>query len=254
MRNWALLLGPIMRLRMLGAFQVEGEPAGKAGELFSQPKVVGLLSYLLLARPRGVHSRNRLIGLFWPEADEEHARGALRNLLSRLKQTLGEDTIETRGSEFIGIVPGSIWCDALAFDEALAEDRLREALDLYQGDLLLGTKVDQAEEFERWLESERAYYESRAVNAAWTLVQRYVADSELTNAGQLARVVARMSPTNERMLRRVMSTLVRLGDRAGAIDVFTKSTDRMWRELEIGPSRETMQLVDAIRSGAPLPG
>ena len=238
---------------MLGAFQVERGTSAAADELLTQPKVAGLLSYLLLARPRGVHSRSRLVGLFWPESGDSHARGALRNLLSRLRQSLDQDIIDARGNEFIGIVPGSIWCDALAFEEAFNEDRLREALDLYQGELLLGIRVDQAEEFEKWLDAERAYYANRAVNAAWQLVQRYVADSELTNAGQLARLVARLSPTDERMLRRVMSMLARLGDRAGAIDVFTKSADKLWKELEIRPSRETMQLVDAIRSGATLP-
>ena len=106
---------------------------------------------------------------------------------------------------------------------------------------------------QKWLEAERAYYATRAVNAAWELVQRYVADSELTNAGQLARLVARLSPTDERMLRRVMSMLARLGDRAGAIDVFTRSAEKLWKELEIRPSRETIQLVEAIKSGATLP-
>jgi len=238
---------------MLGSFQVEQSAAGDADELLAQPKVVALLSYLLLARPRGVHQRDRLVGLFWPEVDQEHARASLRRLLHRLRQTVQQDIVDVRGSEFIGVVPGSVWCDALAFDQAVTEDRLRAALELYQGDLLPGFYLAQADEFEKWLEAERAYYRNRAVNAAWDLVQRYVADAELTNAGQLARLVARLSPTDERMLRRVMSMLARLGDRAGAIEVFTRFADGLWKELEIHPSRETLALADAIRSGATLP-
>lgn len=242
-----------MRLRMFGNFQIEGEAPAEAKKLLSEQKVCAFLSYMLLARPRGLHQRDRLVGLFWPESDQERARTALRGLLYRLRMAIPEAIIDARGNEFVGVAPGSIWCDALAFDAAVSEDRLREALELYLGDLLPSSFQSQSGEFERWLAAERDYYKERAVNAAWELVQRYVADSELTNASQLARLVARLSPTDERRVRRVMSMLANLGDRAGAIDVFTRFASGLWRELEIRPSRETMQLAEAIRSGAPLP-
>jgi DNA-binding SARP family transcriptional activator len=240
-----------MRLLMLGSFQVEGGAAVDPGELLAQPKALALLTYVLLARPRGFHQRDRLVGLFWPEFDQEHARGALRKLLHRLRQTIGDDMIEGRGNELVGVAPSSVWCDAIAFEQAIAEDRLREALDLYQGDLLPGFFLPGAADFERWLEAERAYYKDRAVNAAWELVERYVADSQLTNAGQLARIVARLSPTDERMLRRVMSMLARLGDRAGAVDVYVRFAEQLWKELDIRPSRETTQLAESIKIGNP---
>lgn len=77
---------------------------------------------------------------------------------------------------------------------------------------------------------------------------RYARDSELTNATQLARVVARLTPTDERMVRRVMTMLDRLDDRAGAIDVYAKFTKRLKKELDIEPSAETVRLADRIRS------
>jgi DNA-binding SARP family transcriptional activator len=143
-----------------------------------------------------------------------------------------------------------LWCDAVAFDDAIDHQRLREALDLYRGELLPGFYVPGGDEFARWLDEERAHYNERVVNAAWKLVEVYAKDEELTNASQLARVVARLASTDERMLRRVLTMLVRLGDRAGAIEIYRKFADRLWKEYETKPSLETVRLVEAIQTNA----
>ncbi|HXT15669.1 MAG TPA: BTAD domain-containing putative transcriptional regulator [Gemmatimonadaceae bacterium] len=241
----------MIRLHVLGALRIEGDGATDPAELLAQPKAVALLAYLALARPHGFHQRDRIVGLFWPEFDQEHARAALRKLLHRLRQTIGDDLIDARGTESISVRQTSFWCDALAFERAIEADRLREALDYFRGDLMPGFFIPGAGEFDHWLDEERAYYRERAVNVAWELVERYAADSQLTNASQLARVVARLAPTDERMLRRVMTMVWRLGDRAGAMDVYTRFAERLWRDLETRPSPETTRLVEQIQSGRP---
>ena len=238
----------MVKLNLFGALRAETDRQQHGEDLLSQPKALALLLYLAVARPRGLHQRDRLVGLFWPELDQEHARAALRKLLHRLRQDVGEGVIVTHGNELLGIARETVWCDVVAFDEAIAEDRLREALDLYTGDLLPGFFVPESGEFDRWLEDERTYCRERAVHAAWELVQRYVASNQLTNAGQLARIVARLSPTNERMLRRVMTMLAKLGDRAGAIHLYTRFCEQLWTELELRPSDETAGLAEQIRS------
>ena len=222
-----------------------------AGDLVAQPKAIALLVYLALAKPRGLHRRDRIVGLFWPELDQEHARGSLRKTLHRVRQSLGEDAIAGHGAELLGLAPNAVWCDAMQFDVALDEGGLREALDLYTGGFVAAS-VPAARGFEDWLEHERASYNERAVQCAWKLVERFVADQQLTNASQLARLVARLAPNDERMLRRVLTMLARLGDRAGAIAAYTRFTERLWRDLETRPSADTQRLVDAIQRGDTL--
>lgn len=238
----------MLRLRVFGTLQVDSDRPDGVDDLLAQPKAIALLAYLALARPQGFHQRDLLVGLFWPELDQEHARSSLRKLLSRLRQNVGEEVIETRGTESIGLARAECWCDAVEFDRAVQEDRLRDALDLFHGDLLPGFFIPGASEFERWLDDERARYRERAVGAAWALVERYLGDSKLTNASQLARVVARLAPSDERMLRRVLTMLVKLGDHAGAMQIYTRFADRLWKELETRPSPETLQLVATIRT------
>lgn len=238
----------MIALRVLGTLAIESDHGTEAETLTAQPKAMALLAYLVVARPRGFHQRDRLVGLLWPELDQERARTSLRKTLHRLRQALGEDVILSRGAESLAVSFDMLRCDAIAFDEAVAAGALRDVLDLYGGDLLPGFFVPGGGDFEDWLEQERARYREQAVNAAWKLVERLAADKELTNASQLARLVARLAPTDERMLRRVLTMLTRLGDRAGAIAVYRKFADRLWKEYETKPSLETQALVEAIQA------
>ena len=242
----------MIELRVFGALGLKGEPQAPLDELVVQPKTVALLVYLATARPRGWHQRDRLVGLFWPELDQDRARGSLRKTLHRLRQAVGEEVVASGGTESLSIGPGTLWSDAVAFDEAIEHGRLRDALDLYTGEVLPGFFVPETDAFERWLDEERAHYRERAVHAAWRLVERYAGNQEYTNASQLARVVARLASTDERMLRRVLTMLARLGDRAGAIAIFTTFAERLWKDYETRPSPETLKLVDAIQTNAPL--
>jgi DNA-binding SARP family transcriptional activator len=54
--------------------------------------------------------------------------------------------------------------------------------------------------------------------------------------------------TDERVLRRTMTMLDRLGDRAGALRVYTDFTRRLAKELETEPSPDTVKLAASLRS------
>lgn len=239
----------VIRLRALGALSIDADSAPAAAELIAQPKTIALLSVLALARPRGFQQRDRIVGMFWPELDQQRARSALRKTLHRLRQSVGADVIIARGNEALAIADGTIDCDALNFDAALGDGRFGEAIECYTGELLPGFFVAGSSGFEDWLEHERAYYSQRAVDAAWKLVERFSSENLLTNATQLARRIARLTTTDERMLRRVVTMLTKLGDHAGAIDICTKFVDRLWRDYQTKPSPETLELIEDIRRG-----
>ena len=96
---------------------------------------------------------------------------------------------------------------------------------------------------------EREFYRERVVTSAWKLVELFAAQRELTNATQLARLVARLAPSDERMLRRVVTMLAKLEDRAGAMAVYTRFAARLWKEFETKPSGETLRLMEAVQRG-----
>ena len=162
----------MIEFRLLGTLSLTTADGREVGSLLSQPRRLALLAYLAAATPRGPHRRDTLLGLFWPELDQEHARAALRQSLHVLRSALGADTMVSRGDEEIGLDFERIWCDVAVFARAMDGGQLGQALDLYRGNLLEGFFISDAPEFERWLESERAKLAGVAARTARTLAER----------------------------------------------------------------------------------
>ncbi|HEX9628228.1 MAG TPA: BTAD domain-containing putative transcriptional regulator, partial [Acidiferrobacterales bacterium] len=212
---------------------------------------------MYLALPSGTAFRRRdsVVGLFWPELDDEHARGSLRQALTFLRRTLGDGVIVTRGEEEIGLDRAAAWCDAAAFIEAADAGHHAEALQLYRGDFLDGLFVsDAAPEFERWVEDERAELRRRAASAAWALAQASRVAGERAQAMTLARRAAGFAPEDEGQLARLIVFLDELGDRAGAMGAYDEFARRLRREYDAVPAPETQALMRSIRTRAAVVG
>jgi len=236
-----------IELRLLGGLSLRATGGERAGVL-AQPKRLALLAYLAAAAPRGFHRRDSLLALFWPEADQYHARTSLRKALHLLRQELGPELIQSRGDEQVGLAPNWYWCDAAAFEEAVETGKCEEAIDLYQGDLLTGFHLSHAPEFDRWMEETRARLRDCAARAAWSLAEGPRAEAHPAEAVRWARRAAALSPYDEVGLRRLVTLLDRAGDRAGAVLAYEEFAYRLATDLELEPSPETVALVKAIRS------
>lgn len=241
----------MIELRLLGATDLRGVPPDEGEALLAQSKSVALLAYLAVAAPGALQRRDRLVGMLWPELDQEHARAALRKTIHALRRALGAETLATRGDEEIGVAPGALWCDAVEFDECVEKGFYSRALELYRrGDLLPGFFVSEAGAFEDWLDRTRSDLRDKAAAAAWGLAARLEDGGNYTIAGKYARQAATLAPSDERMLRRVMLLLDRLGDRAGAVSVCEDFARRLRREFDAEPSAETQALLARVRGAA----
>jgi DNA-binding SARP family transcriptional activator len=231
-------------INVFGAVDLHGAEQGD--DLLSQPKRFAVFLYLLLARPRGFHRRDKIVGLFWPELPEAQARGSLRKALHAARKSLGEDILIARGDDEISVNRAKIWCDAIAFDDAHREGHYAEMLELFTGELLAGFFPD-APGFERWLEEERELMRESAGQAAWSLAERYESGAQITSAAKWARTAARFARGDERRIRKVMQLLDRAGDRAGAIEVYESFAKQLKQDFEVEPSPETQTVAREIR-------
>ncbi len=237
----------MIQLHTLGALNLQRDGV-EVRSVLSQPKRLALLVFLASARPRGFHSRDTLLGLFWPEADDAAARNALRQALHYLRRSLGESSLASRSDRDVGVDPAVVWCDAAAFDQAVEEKRHADALELYRGDFLPGFFVEDAPEIERWLDEERSRRRSHAVEAAWSLAHAEERAGHLRAAVLWARKAVGLTPYDEGAARRLISLLDRSGEPASAIEAFEEFERRLVAEYGITPSAETVQQIDAIRS------
>src|SRR5213596_2343648 len=234
---------PVVEFRILGAVHLLGAAGRALTSVLAQPKRVALLAYLAAATPRRLHRRDSLIALFWPELDQEHARAALRQALHGLRHALGDGVLVSRGDEDIGLDDAQIRCDVVEFERAAEAGRLADALDLYRGDLLEGFFIRGAPAFEQWLEDERVRLKVVALRSATVLAER----GGCAESVQWGRRALRISPLDEPTLRRLMQTLDRLGDRAGALEAYEAFAKRLATELEAEPAPETRMLAGAVR-------
>jgi DNA-binding SARP family transcriptional activator len=88
----------------------------------------------------------------------------------------------------------------------------------------------------------------RAAAASWALAATFEGDQQLTEAGSWARRAVRHSWNDERVLRRAMKLLDRLGDRAGAMKIYDEFSTRLRSDLDVEPSAETIALANTIRA------
>ena len=92
-----------IRLRTLGTLDLRGPEGEELGAVLAQPKRVALLCYLALAIPRGSRRRDKLVALFWPEHDAEHARNSLSQSVHVLRRALGPDALVSRNGETLSL-------------------------------------------------------------------------------------------------------------------------------------------------------
>src|SRR5438128_3116809 len=238
----------VIELRLLGGLDLRRDGGLKLDGLLTQPKRVALLAFLAAATPPRFHRRDTLLGLFWPELDQEHARAALRQALHGLRQGLGTDVLRNRGDEEVGVDERRLWCDVRAFHQALEADDWSRALALYRAGLLDGFFLSDSPEFERWLEDERARVRNCACQAAWTLAQGSKGEGDAAGAAAWARRAASLLPDDEEMVRRLIALLDELGDRVGAMQVYQEFSGRAASEYQVEPAAETKALIALVRS------
>ena len=157
---------PALTLALLGPPLITRADSGAVA--FRSRKHLALLAYLAVEQ-RHSHSRDTLLGLLWPEADEDAARSNLRVALADLRRLLGEGDapflLASRHS--VQFAPASDHAlDVAAFSALLAEcrahahdapascdagmARLAQAAELYRGDFLAGFALPDSAAFEEW--------------------------------------------------------------------------------------------------------
>jgi len=241
----------VIELRLLGTLQLSASDGRDLTALARRSKRTALLLYLATAVPHGLHRRDTLLALFWPELDQANARSALSQALYVLRNALGEQAILTRGDDEVGIAREVVWCDVHAFEAELDAGHFAEALALYRGGLLNGFSLGDAPEFGRWVDQERARLRERAAEAGWGLAEAEAAAGDAVQAEHWARWAATLAPADEVVIRRLMTFLRGLGDRAGALRAYEAFAFTLNRDYDLEPSAETQALAEAIRRERP---
>lgn len=187
---------PPMTVTTLGEFTVNRD--GEAVSL--APGHVSCFLKLLAVRHNGV-TAEVAIDVLWPDESEAVGRRRLKNIVNRLRRTVGQENIE-RSPGRVRLCP-EVSVDLGIFDRLVSDAQAStdddgsefveiaiEALDLYRGELLPGDPYDE------WLQMDRLTAQSRAASLLDRLLD---VDKRLgPSAPWLLEATIRVDPDNDR--------------------------------------------------------
>jgi DNA-binding SARP family transcriptional activator/tetratricopeptide (TPR) repeat protein len=233
-----------LSIRLLGPLEVA---VGGRPIVVDTRKALAIVA--LVAAEGRPFARDELAAMFWPEADDEAARGALRRTLSALRTAVGESGLVIERSQ-VALDPTTSRVDLADVERLAASSRpsdLESAAALARGPFLAGFALRDSPAFDDW-QSARAARVDRTVGGI--LERLAVARLEAGNAGgavEAARRRVALDPLDELGQRRLIEMLARSTDRTGAIRQYREAVALFDRELGVAPLRETTELYDAIR-------
>jgi len=242
----------MIELRTLGAIDLCHPDGSAISAVLAQPRRLALLIYLAKAGAApapAFHRRDALLALFWPDADNESARSALKVATHFLRRALGEGVIVSRGAGELGIAADAITCDASAFEHAAHDGRLAEAASLYRGDFLPAFHISGAPEFEEWTERERARLAAYHRQTLEHLARAAEQVGDTVEALTLWRRVVDTAPLDTAAVLALMRAHDRAGDRAAALLAAREHEQRVRAELDADVDPSVRALEHELRRG-----
>jgi DNA-binding SARP family transcriptional activator len=253
-----------LALRFIGSPRVERDGAPV---WFDNRKALALLA--VLAAEGHAQRRESLATLLWPDADQAHARGALRRVLASIKTAVGEDALEVH-RESLGLRLGArgLWIDLARFARGVAacrghghteelcppgRDAITEALAVYRGDFLAGLTLRDSPEFDAWQSAQAESLRAEALRALERLVRHEAAQGRREEAATHARRWASLDPLSEAAHRHLMQLYAGRGERGRALRQYQECVRVLDAELGTAPSPETTRLWETIRAGSLAP-
>ncbi|MBN1202828.1 MAG: hypothetical protein JXJ20_13335 [Anaerolineae bacterium] len=242
---------PCLKLFFLDVPRIEVN--GECIEL-ARRKALALLAYLAVTVQDG--SREMLATLLWPEDDSQHSRANLRRALACLNGTPVRDWI-TADRDTIGLKRNDrLWVDTHAFNSLLEAEPSVETLDkaaaLYRDNFMAGFTLRDSAEFDNWQSMQTQVFQQKLTMALEKLVTLQIAAQDIEAALASARRWLHIDVLHEPAQRQFMRLCAATGQRIAALRQYEQYVDLLDRELGLDPSKEMIQLYEAIKEDQPI--
>jgi len=237
---------PPLAIRVLGPLEV-----AVAGRPIVVDTRKALAIVALVAAEGRPFARDELAAMFWPEADDEAARGALRRTLSALRTAVKDAGLVIERTR-VALDPARSSVDLAELERLAASSRrtdLEAAARLARGPFLAGFALRDSPTFDDWQAARAARVERTVGDLLARLAAARLTSGDARGAVEASGRRVALDPLDELGQRTLIELLARSGDRTGAIRQYRELVALFDRELGVAPLRETTELYDAIREG-----
>lgn len=232
------------RLIALGELSLYSADGGR--KLAVPRKALALMAALAGAGARGVQREN-VAALLWPDS-EDSGRGALKQTIYELRQTLGNHSVVI-GTAELALDPGELSSDVGELETAHAREQWTRVMQLYAGPFLDRFHVRGSAEFDHWVDSRRARYGDFFRNALEKSARAAGQAGDHQTATVHWRRLAAEDPLNSRVALGLINALSIVGDPAGALTHYRVHEQLLREELGTQPDAAVKSAVDRIRAG-----
>ena len=229
----------VLKLQLLGGFKALNETGQ---EIAVQARKSRALLAILALSPSGGVSRERLATLLWSDRGEDQARSSLRQTLTVLRKELAAvgPNVLVADDQRVELARDAIEIDAVSIvslSGATDVLSLRHAVNLYQGELLAEVSVNDPV-FEEWLTNERG----RIRDLMTAVFDRLLPLEPPVERVALAKRLLALDPLREASNIALMNAFSDVGERAIALQHYSKIKDMLKSELNVEPGQEIEQL------------
>jgi len=244
-------LGPRLAVSLFGGISLRLDGREVA---IPNRKARALLGYLALA-PNLSETRERLVGVLWSEANEERARGSLRQVLHGLRDQLSQEGFRglVADRNELALDPLSISLDVAAVLDSVETGKPHELLLDRQrlADTLMEAYDDIDPSFRNWLMVKRQSLQNKMAHT----LESTLRDGSAARLGmhdRTARALLNLDPTHEEAARALIRAHAEAGDIGVALGIYKSLWDLLDTEYGMEPSAPTQDLVAGIKLTQPL--
>lgn len=198
----------------------------------TQRRRLAVLAFLALS-PRRTATRERIMGLLWPEQGPEVARRNLNEALYVIRRELGAEVIETRGDDLT--LAAAVDCDVDRFERLVATGRTADAVRTCPGPLFGTWSVGDAPEYEQWAESARERFARRFVTLGQEAARAAMEHGAWAAGAELYARVRQADPDSVTGVEGEARALAAGGEPLRGLRVLDDFAERWQREFGSGP-------------------
>ena len=235
----------MLRLQTLGSVFVAADSGQPLVGAASQRRTLALLAALAIAGEGGL-SRDKIVGLLWPETDSERARHSLTQALYAARRALEADDLFTVNAD-VRLNRQRLVCDVNELEAALDSGDLERAVALYTGPFLDGFFLSGAPEFEKWSSLQRWRLEARVAEALERLAEAAETNGDSRRATEWRKRISAIRPLDSSNTVKLMRALVESGDRAGALQHARVHELLLKEQLDLEPDVAVLVLAKKLR-------
>ncbi|HUF64815.1 MAG TPA: tetratricopeptide repeat protein [Gemmatimonadaceae bacterium] len=228
-------LQPSHRLITLGGLALVDADGRAEPSLATRKRKLALLVWLALTGKPA--SRDRLIGVFWGEREEERARNSLSDALSSLRRILGRSALPAYRDQVMLAEDTLLTVDVLELQAAAQRGEHDRVIDLYAGPFLDGVYVDAAPDFEKWSDQVRQRVDALFARACRARCNELARAGSWTECETIARRWLSVESASGEAAMHLLNAIVAPGThvaRVAAVREHAALSERVARELGVG--------------------